>query len=1224
MPFSNNNSKSSGTSSKGRGFSQYGGASSSSSSSKKKTELPVDPFDTGKIQKSIDNASMRIEDAGGEVNPDKRNRFEKFTNLPQGQNGLFDTFEIIGRPLSALNTWFKGKLDQTPGKEIERQTIEAFKGKAPRITGSELAKEYAGIDNKYGAAAAGFAWDVAADPTNLIPIAPIAKGISKGVGFGSKLVGKATDLVPGVKGLKDNLLHPLVETAKEGLGKMFKYQHGWERTLDGGTDDALKNLYDETDNTIKYMSENSLKDITQTAKETGGIKSGGEVARVREEPLRQFEDVKGYKFPDGVTRTENKQDLLDAISISRGDIKTLGKEVNATKREYQGAIGEFADGLNKTDEEIRKLYSGLERQAGKDLSKETRLNIREASKEANRLESQLKNFGNNESALLKNYKQIIRANHEDSFALVKAIRKASPNGIKGVTKTNLPSSLHNFLREGGKGIDEVARELGFRTADELVNALSGLKGVPRKLDDIAVERLAREEMERSGALKHLSDTKAGIETGLKTIRSSIKEIVRSAPKVNSSKAAEKAFSDIAENPRYIELMDQRTALKSQLDELKGASKEARANKLAAIKGVESSINALRESAKNPVMIQKEFQRPVRNIPTDPKVVQAASALSKSDTELREWAVKNGIPLGELEGYMPHVLSAEEKAFRKTKTGKNVDRAPSGMNNPNKGLLKKRELLGSVEDVNERIGRKFFEDNAFVATAIKQKQTIDYANAVKFRKDVLSKSNFARPFKDGDHIPDGAEVIDLNKYTFAKAGEDGVEEIGGKYLVTKGVREALDRYQHLTSDEGLSKFLKAYDTGLSWWKRGALFSPGYHIRNDIGAKFNNYLAGMNPVDILKYSTLAMNDVKNALAKGVESPLYDQFRRQGLSSTSQSAIEFAKHGGDPEKAITNAVKDMSRSGGKKALSVLNPLKAFDNSQKLGNFADQVNRFALFRWAMEGKSIDDIAAVKKAAAKVRETQFDYSRITKTEKEVFTRLAPFYRWSRNNIPFQLKKFAEDPAKYSRVDKLRTNLQDSMGLDEQDTPEYMKQNFFMPVTSNGDGTGKMFGANLPVGDLTKISNPGKLGLDSLTTALKLPIELVSNRNLFFNNDLKRFDGQEKKYQIPNDLYGASLPGGGKELGGLPVKLAYALEQLGGQPTRALAKTFGQPTQQEEENASLRPTLGMSSMLKPYDIKETNLRAKQKELRDMMEYIDYLEQEQGKRARSVTDIKKGK
>lgn len=905
MPFSNNNSSSSGTSSKGRGFSQYGGTSSSSSkSTKKKEELPVDPFDTSKIQKSIDNASMRIEDAGGEVNPDKRNRFEKFTNLPQGQNGLFDAFEIIGRPGSALNAWFKGKLDNKPGAEIEQDTIDAFKGKTQRVTGSELAREYAGIDNKYGSAAAGFAFDVVSDPTNIVPVGPIAKVIGKGVGFGSKVLDKVTDVIPGINKLKNEAIKPAANVLKEGLGNIFKYQHGWDRTLSGGKDDTLKTLYNETENNIKYMSENSLRDVTGAAKASGGVKTGEDVGRIMEK-----------------------------------DVPVYG------------------------------------------------------------------------------------------------------------------------------------------------------------------------------------------------------------PKIS------------------------------------------------------------------------------RQFATDPKITKAADDLIKSNDTLRQWALDNDIPVGEIDGYMRHILSAEEQALRKRTKSGSIDRPTSGMNNPNKKILEGRKLQGSAEDINQEIGRKFFEPNAYFASAVGQKKLIDYGNAVKFRQKVLSNADFATKFTKGMPVPTGAEVINTNNYKFLDNPNSTLpDEIGGEYVVTKGVKAALDRYQKLTTDEGINSFLKAYDTGMSWWKRGALFSAGYHLRNDIGAKFNNYLAGMDPVDITKYSTMAMNDVKNALTKNIETPLYDQFRKQGLSSTSQSAIEFAKHGSDPEKAITNAVKDSSRTVGQKVRGLANPLRAFDNSQKLGNYVDQSNRFALFRWAIEKKGMTP----EEAAKVVRETQFDYSRITKTEKEVFTRLAPFYRWSRNNIPFQLRKFAEDPARYSRVDKLRTNLQDSMGLEEQDTPDYMKQNFFMPVTNEGDGTGHMLGANLPVGDLTKLSNPGKLGLDSLTTALKLPIELVSNRNLFFNNDLKRFEGQEKKYQVPDDVYGASIPGGGKELGGIPVKLAYALEQLGGQPARALSKTFGKPTQQDIENNSLRPSLGISSLLKKYDIKETNLRAKQKELRDLMGVIDYLEQEQGERARSVNDIKKGK
>lgn len=912
MPFSNNNSSkstsgqgfanrssSSSSNSSGRGFANRG--SSSTATKKKEEELPS--FDTTKVDKSIENATMRIKDAGGEVNPDKRNWFEKLTNLPQGQNGLFDAFEIIGRPFAAQQAWFKGKLDNKPGKEIEKDTIEAFKGKTPRITGSELAREYAGIDNKYGAAAAGFAWDVAADPTNLIPVGPIAKGISKGVGFGAKALDKVTDLVPVVNALKNDALKPAANALKEGIGNVFKYQHGWNRTLSGGNDDTLKNLYNQTENDIKYMSDNSLRDVTGAARESGGVKTGEEVGRLMEK-----------------------------------DVPVYG------------------------------------------------------------------------------------------------------------------------------------------------------------------------------------------------------------PKIS------------------------------------------------------------------------------RQFSTDPKITEAADKLIKSNDTLRSWARDNDIPVGEIDGYMRHILSQEEQTLRKSTRAGSIDRPRSGMNNPDKKVLEGRKLQGSAEDINQEIGRKFFEPNSYFATAVGQKKLIEYGNAVKFRREILDNTNFATKLKPGDIAPAGSETINTNNYKFLNNSNNALpNEIGGDYAVTKGVKAALDRYQKLSSDEGINTFLKGYDTVLGGWKRLALFSGGYHVRNAIGAMFNNYVTGMDVPDIVKYSTLAAKEVKNAL-KGDESKLYDAYRRQGLSSSSQSAVEFAKHGSEPEKAITNVVKDQSRTTGQKALGAINPVKAFDNSQKVGNTVDQVNRFALFKWAVESKGMRP----EQAAAKVRETQFDYSQITKAEKEVFTRMMPFYRWSRKNIPFQLRKFAEDPARYSRVDKLRRNAQDSFGLDEEDTPDYMKQNFFMPVTSNGDGTGKMFGANLPVGDLTRLTSPGKLALDSLTTALKLPIELTSNRNLFFNNDIQRFDGQEKKYQIPNSVYGLNIPDGGKDIGGLPVKVAYGLEQAGGQIGRSLGNTFGKKTVSEEENASLKPTMGMSSMLKKYDIKETNYREKQAELRKLMDYIDYLEQEQGKRARSVNDIKKGK
>ena len=58
-------------------------------------------------QSQINNLKTRL--AAGGVDPDealdKRNWFEKMTNLPQNQNVIFDLFELINRPQQAI---FKG------------------------------------------------------------------------------------------------------------------------------------------------------------------------------------------------------------------------------------------------------------------------------------------------------------------------------------------------------------------------------------------------------------------------------------------------------------------------------------------------------------------------------------------------------------------------------------------------------------------------------------------------------------------------------------------------------------------------------------------------------------------------------------------------------------------------------------------------------------------------------------------------------------------------------------------------------------------------------------------------------------------------------------------------------------------------------------------------------------------------------------------------------------
>lgn len=617
--------------------------------------------------------------------------------------------------------------------------------------------------------------------------------------------------------------------------------------------------------------------------------------------------------------------------------------------------------------------------------------------------------------------------------------------------------------------------------------------------------------------------------------------------------------------------------------------------------------------------------------TDPKIQAAAQKLMESNNTIRSWAVENNIPVSELEGYMTHVLSAEERKLKNNARALPIDRGNFGTGQPNKKVISERKLAGSAEDVNQRLGRKIFEPNAFFASAIGQKRLIEYSNAVNFRGQVLSNPSFAQKFEKGMDIPKTATVIDSNNYKFLKDANDplATNEVGGQYLVTKSVKSSLDRYQKLTTDEGVNSFLKGFDKLQSGWKRLALFSVPFHLRNDIGAKFNNWVGGMSLPEIAKYSAQADTDVYKAVVHGNESKTYREFREQGLGSSGLSSIEYARRGQDPEQAIQSTIEKRSqldgtlggrikseikslnplpKVNGKRTINLKSPLNAFETSQQFGEFVDQTNRFSVYKWAR-----DKGMTSEQAAAKVREIQFDYRNSTVFEKEVASRVLPFYRWMRNNLPFQIKQFINDPRKYAGINKLRLNAQSAVGLNEQNVPDWMKESFAMPV-SGKNGKGKFLSLNLPLGDLTKLTSPFKTIVDSVTPVAKLPTELAMNRNFFYDKPIKKFAGQQKQFQVPL---------GGPKFG-IDATKAYVLEQLTGQPGRALSG-YLQPSASQDQDTKFRmPAMGISSMFKPYDAQQSEYFQQLEKLKSLQDLMSYIEQQSGNKPRTLQKIKKQK
>lgn len=610
----------------------------------------------------------------------------------------------------------------------------------------------------------------------------------------------------------------------------------------------------------------------------------------------------------------------------------------------------------------------------------------------------------------------------------------------------------------------------------------------------------------------------------------------------------------------------------------------------------------------------EIVRNKKPLPQEKEIQEAANRLVQSNNVLRQQAEELGIGINELEGYMRHILSKEEVKLRKTK-GQSVygiDKGKFGIGNPNDKFLKSRQLTGSAEEINEQLGRKMFEPNAFFSTAYGQKQLTEYMHAVDFRRKVLSNPEMAIKYQKGMNVPDGAVKIDTKNYQFLRDDDIAAlglkDEIGGEYVVPNAVKNALDRYQNMVSDEGIKGFLKTFDTTQSWWKRAALFSIPYHLRNDVGAKFNNYVGGMEATDIAKYSAKADKEVFDAMVLGKPSKEYDEYLQQGLGASSQSKIEFKQYGEDTAKELERVIKEGSKGVGGQIATRLNPLRAFETSREFGDFVDQTNRFALYRWAREKKGMSP----EQAAQKVREVQFDYTDLTAFEREFATRAIPFYRWMRNNIPFQLRSFANDPRNYIRADKARLSAQEAMGIDQENVPEWMKQSFAIPVTGDGKGSGKFISMNLPLGDLTRLAEPGKMLVDGLSPLAKLPVELTMNRNFFYDKPIEQFEGQQKQLKIP----GTNVDFG------LPMKPAYALENLTGQIGRNLSQYLQKPDSVDQDTKFRTPSLGISSVMKDYDVNQAKFFQLLEDLKRLRERMDLIEQQTGKRPPTMADLKK--
>lgn len=400
-----------------------------------------------------------------------------------------------------------------------------------------------------------------------------------------------------------------------------------------------------------------------------------------------------------------------------------------------------------------------------------------------------------------------------------------------------------------------------------------------------------------------------------------------------------------------------------------------------------------------------------------------------------------------------------------------------------------------------------------------------------------------------------------------------------------------------------------------FKKTKLFSAGFQVKNLLGNITNLYLAGVNPWEIGK----VMKDGLSASAK--YKRIMEIFAEGGeeairrLSQDEQKIYNvlriFIDGGMADAKHILYDVDSLLGKAGKEFSSPGQAIKNFNKNRKnqnigasgleLVNMILDTNAWAngkvddILRMGYISRLVDEGLTDEQVLAKVKLALFDPSDLTKTEKDVYRKIIPFYTFAKKNIAYHMANVTQNPVRYKRLLKGIRTTWDWAGVDyETEVADYQKENMWIPIplTKTKDGKYLQLKANLPAGDFAEfIQNPGNKILSSLAPYIRAPFELATNRQIFTGMDIESFQGQRGR-TLP------WVPGGARG--------EYILGQTGlDRPIQTIQNLVKTTTGQTQTLAESVP-----SVFGQGDVEKARISQGYERLNELKDLMKYYKQEQ--------------
>ena len=458
-----------------------------------------------------------------------------------------------------------------------------------------------------------------------------------------------------------------------------------------------------------------------------------------------------------------------------------------------------------------------------------------------------------------------------------------------------------------------------------------------------------------------------------------------------------------------------------------------------------------------------------------------------------------------------------------------------------------ELLGYVEDMVDA----FKNIRAKVSKSDLEKFTTDERRLI----ETVDKDS-VRQARERWASPLGRALVD----------EAGLDVVGGRMrslYTSTSVKEALERVAKVESGqtEEFQKLLNdIVDPLLLLWRLGVTTGrgPAYTLLNAAGGLFNNYLGGVS-AEAHKVSSGALvtavrifRDIQRRHPNESTfqhldraEPLVQQAlskSRFGGETVGNLFIDFLRKGGFESTQTYEAAETIARAGGATPLQAFTRrgsadyvyarpveeisavekrfrgLTRFGLTNRVVQALNDVNQgtevFMRFSAFLDGfaktKNVDS------AMDRMYALHFNYQDLSDAERWA-RRLAPFYTWSRRNIPLQIRAAFLTPSKLQKFFYLNEEAKNYFGTDEswvqEFLPEYAQYSGGFATMFSYKGNPIFFMDRLPYRDLDRTFQgvgPGGLvpipRLREVTQMLgpqfTLPVELAYKRDLETGQEL--------------------------------------------------------------------------------------------------------------------------